>query len=62
MNTLFDLCVEFLHLLKVPFGMTYKEINIWLFVIIHPLLTLTFFSLWVDARAKNKAYSKFNHQ
>gem|GEM_PF-2397441 len=57
MNDLFNLCVELLHILKVPFGMTYQEINIWIFVIIHPLLTLMFFTLWVHVRAKNKAFS-----
>jgi hypothetical protein len=57
MNDLFNLCVELLHILKVPFEMTYQEINIWIFVIIHPLLTLMFFTLWVHVRAKNKAFS-----
>ena len=38
--------------------MTYQEINIWLFVVIHPLLTTVFFVLWIQAKAKNKAYLK----
>lgn len=58
MYDLFNLYVELLHILKVPFGMTYQEINIWIFIIIHPLLTLLFFTFWIQARAKNKAFSQ----
>lgn len=40
MNETFDWCVEFMidgaHFL----GITYKEFNVWLFVIIHPAITL----------------------
>ena len=40
----FDLCVVFLEVLGPKLGMTYKEINIWLFVIIQPLVTVG--SIW----------------
>ena len=40
MNEIFDWCVQFMidgaHFL----GITYKEFNVWLFVIIHPAITL----------------------
>jgi|APSaa5957512535_1039671.scaffolds.fasta_scaffold429836_1 hypothetical protein len=40
MNTAFDLCVELLLLLAQLSGLTYKEINVWIFCIVWPLLTL----------------------
>jgi hypothetical protein len=54
MNDFFNLCV---HILKVSAdfcGMTYQEINIWLFVIIHPLITLTLFVLLILSINKNR--------
>ena len=36
----FDWCVKFLHKVADLFGITYEEINIWLFVIIGPLFFL----------------------
>ena len=36
----FDWCVKFLYIVADIFGITYEEINIWLFVIIGPLLFL----------------------
>ena len=41
MNKLFDLCVLALELLASLTGFTYKEINIWIFVIIEPLVFLS---------------------
>ena len=35
---LFHQCAEFLRWLAPKFGMTYKEINIWIFVIIEPII------------------------
>ena len=40
MNYLFYRCVEFMHDLASFTGLTYEEVNIWLFVIIHPIITL----------------------
>ena len=54
MNEFFNLCV---HILKVSAdfcGMTYQEINIWLFVIIHPLITLALFVLLIISLNKNR--------
>ena len=36
----FDWCVKLLHIVADLFGITYEEINIWLFVIIGPLFFL----------------------
>ena len=40
MNQIFDWCVNVLIYWANVFGITYKEINVWVFVIIWPLLTL----------------------
>lgn len=42
MEALFDQCVALMEHWSDLTGLTYKEINIWLFVIIHPLITLFF--------------------
>jgi hypothetical protein len=40
MIKIFDWCVQFMMIVAPKLGLTYKEFNVWLFVIIHPLLTL----------------------
>lgn len=40
MNDIFDWCVEALKFWAAQFGITYEEINVWLFVIILPSLVL----------------------
>jgi hypothetical protein len=40
MNTIFDVCVVILVTLAERTGMTYQEVNVWIFVIIWPILTL----------------------
>jgi hypothetical protein len=40
MDQIFDWCVDVLVYGARVFGITYKEINVWLFVIIWPLLTI----------------------
>ena len=36
----FDWCVEFLYQMAYALGITYEEINVWLFVIIGPCLLI----------------------
>jgi len=43
MKELFDICVEIIKYLAQLTGTTYEEMNIWLFVIIHPAITLIYF-------------------
>ncbi|WP_233900701.1 hypothetical protein [Tenacibaculum piscium] len=45
MNKLFDICVDILQYVGNVTGLGYKPANIWIFVIIHPLLTIYFFYL-----------------
>ena len=40
MDAIFDLCVKILLDLADFFGVTYKAINVWIFVIIWPILTM----------------------
>ena len=46
MNEIFDWCVRLLIFLATQFGMTYKEINVWIFVIIWPVITIVLV-VWV---------------
>ena len=56
MNELFDICVAILQWFADLTGLTYKEANIWIFVIIHPLLTISLFLIIIKLRAKLKVY------
>ena len=40
MQELFQICVDILRWIAGATGITYEEANIWIFVIIHPLLTI----------------------
>ena len=45
MDAIFDWCVAVLVYFASVFGITYKEINVWVFVIIWPILTLILIAL-----------------
>jgi hypothetical protein len=45
MDAIFDWCVAVLVYFAGVFGITYKEINVWVFVIIWPILTLALIAL-----------------
>ena len=40
MKTVFWYCVDILNAVSSWLGVTYEELNIWIFVIVHPMLTL----------------------
>ena len=52
MHELFDICVEILYWIADATGLTYKQANIWIFVIIHPIITLALFIIVVWQRKK----------
>jgi len=56
MDNLFDACVEFLRWLGGIVGLSYKEINIWIFVIIEPIIFILML-LWI-LKLKNPKSSK----
>ena len=60
MAELFDICVAILYWISDLTGLTYKEANIWIFVIIHPLLTVFLFFYVIRLRKKLKKYSTPN--
>lgn len=59
MNELFNACVEILRVLAQALGMTYQEINIWLFVIIMPAIILLLLILWIFATAESTFYKRY---
>ncbi len=40
MNLIFDFCVDLLYKLSSCLHLTYKEINVWIFVIIEPIVLI----------------------
>ena len=52
MDAIFELCVRILVRLADLTGLTYKEINVWIFVILWPLLTLGLILLAIFQRRR----------
>jgi hypothetical protein len=50
-DAIFDWCVEILVFFAGVLGITYKEINVWVFVIIWPIITLALITLVVIQQA-----------
>jgi hypothetical protein len=52
MDKIFWMCVDALNAWANYWGITYEELNIWIFIVIHPLLTLfLFFVVWLQRRS-----------
>ena len=51
-DEIFDWCVRVLVFWAGQLGMTYKAINVWVFVVIWPLTTLALIALVVRQRAR----------
>jgi len=51
-ETIFDQCVYLLVFLADQLGMTYKEINVWIFVFIWPVFTLVLIGLVILQRLR----------
>lgn len=63
MAELFQICVDILKWIAQVVGITYEEANIWIFVIIHPLLTVLLLARTIELRkrlltSKNKCCEK----
>jgi hypothetical protein len=58
MDAIFDWCVEILIYFAGVFGITYKEINVWVFVIIWPVLTLTLVALLIVQQVRIRRLQK----
>ena len=61
MGEIFDICVAILYWISDLTGLTYKEANIWIFVIIHPLLTVFLFYYVIRLRKKLKNLESKSH-
>lgn len=48
MDSTFHYWVRVLIDLSKYLGLSYEEINVWIFLIIHPLITLALFYLWAS--------------
>ena len=60
MDQIFDWCVNVLIYWANIFGITYKEINAWVFVIIWPILTIVLVAIIVRQRQRIQQLSKQN--
>jgi hypothetical protein len=47
MDTVFWICVEILKVSANFLGISYQALNVWIFVIAHPLITLYLFCLYI---------------
>ncbi|MEW6405354.1 MAG: hypothetical protein AB1649_26485 [Chloroflexota bacterium] len=52
MDVIFDWCVDVLVYWAGVLGITYKEINVWVFVIIWPIVTLVLVGIVIWQRRK----------
>jgi len=58
MDQIFDWCVDVLVYGAGILGITYKEINVWVFVIIWPIVTIVLFAVITLQRRKIKQWTK----
>jgi hypothetical protein len=54
MNEVFDICVAILIWIADLFEITYKEANIWIFVIIEPILLIVMLYMIIKQRREIK--------
>ena len=58
MDQIFDWCVRVLVYWAGVIGITYKEINVWVFVIVWPILTVILIGVIVVQQRKIRQLSK----
>ena len=46
MDTIFWICVKIMQIMSDMLGVTYQELNVILFVILHPIITIVLFYLY----------------
>jgi hypothetical protein len=62
MNEIFDWCVKLLVLWAGWLGITYKEINVWIFVVIWPILTIILIAVIAAQHLKIRRLQKEREQ
>jgi hypothetical protein len=58
MDQIFDWCVDILVYWSGMLGITYKEINVWVFVIIWPILTIILIGIIVMQQRRIRQLSR----
>ena len=57
-DTIFNFCVRLLYDVANILGISYEEINVWLFCVIWPILSLVLFAEVIRLRIKNEQMTK----
>ena len=59
-DLIFDFCVELLIAMGKVLGMTYNEVNVWLFVVLYPLVLLVsvMLNMYLIGRLRSKIDQK----
>ena len=57
-DTIFNFCVHLLYDMANILGISYEEINVWLFVVIWPIASLVLFAEVIRLRIKNEQLIK----
>ena len=57
-DTIFNFCVRLLYDVANILGISYEEINVWLFCVIWPILSLVLFAEVIRLRIKNEQMIK----
>ena len=57
-DTIFNFCVRLLYDMANILGISYEEINVWLFCVIWPILSLVLFAEVIRLRIKNEQIIK----
>ena len=57
-DTIFNFCVRLLYDVANILGISYEEINVWLFCVIWPFLSLVLFAEVIRLRIKNEQMIK----
>jgi hypothetical protein len=58
MDAIFDWCVQVLVYFAGVFGITYKEINVWVFVIIWPIISIVLIALVILQQVRIRRLQK----
>jgi len=61
-DAIFDQCVLLLVFLAGQLGMTYQAINVWIFVVIWPVLTLTLIVVVILQQLKIRKLQEKKHE
>ena len=57
-DKIFHICVDLLFWFSELIGLTYEEINVWIFIVIHPIITFIFMYLYIKYRYKYQLINK----